>query len=62
MAEIRKNWDDESASVVRISQIETRILNLEGVIDISETKINGNSSNLVLDKYQIPLLGGVVNG
>lgn len=62
MAEIRKSWADESTSVVRISQIETRILNLEGVVDISGTKINGNSSNLVLDQYKIPVLGGVVNG
>lgn len=62
MAEIRKVWADESASVVRISQIETKILNLEGVIDITGTRINGNNSNLLLGQYQIPVLGGVVNG
>ena len=62
LLEIRKIWADENASVVRISQIETRILNLPGVVDISNTKINGAASNLVLGEYEIPVLGGVSNG
>ncbi|MCZ9313149.1 MAG: baseplate J/gp47 family protein [Methanocorpusculum sp.] len=61
LLEIRKVWADENVSVVRISQIETRILNLTGVVDINNTKINGASSNLVLDEYEIPVLGGVSN-
>ena len=62
LLEIRKVWADENASVVRISQIETRILNLTGVVDINNTKINGATSNLVLGEYEIPVLGGVSNG
>lgn len=62
LLEIRKVWADETASVVRISQIETRILNLTGVVDINNTKINGAASNLVLGEYEIPVLGGVSNG
>lgn len=62
LLEIRKVWADETASVVRISQIETRILNLTGVVDINKTKINGAASNLVLGEYEIPVLGGVSNG
>lgn len=61
LLEIRKVWADENASVVRISQIETRILNLTGVVDINNTKINGAASNLVLGEYEIPVLGGVSN-
>lgn len=59
MLELRKEWGDSDNTVVRISQIETRILALDGVIDISDTTINGNASNLVLDADGIPVLGSV---
>lgn len=59
--EIRENWADEISSSVVISQINARILNLEGVLDISGTTINGNASNLALTAYQVPILGGVTN-
>lgn len=61
LLEIRKAWADESACVVRISQIETRIMNITGVVDVTGTKINGETSNLVLDKYSIPILGEINN-
>ncbi len=61
LLEIRKNWANESASVVRISQIETRILNINGIVDIINTKINGTESNSVLSMYEIPVFGGVLN-
>ena len=57
LLEIRKQWANEENSVVRISQIETRILNITGVVDVSGTTINGASSNLVLGTYEIPVLG-----
>lgn len=59
--EIRKTWATENESVVRISQIETRILSLTGVVDISNTMINGKASNCVLGVYEVPVLGGVTN-
>lgn len=57
LLEIRTVWADESNSVVRISQIETRILNITGIIDVTGTKINNVASNLVLGAYEIPVLG-----
>jgi uncharacterized phage protein gp47/JayE len=45
--------------VVRISQVETRILGVKGVLDVAATEINGSADNLVLTRYQIPVLGGV---
>lgn len=62
MFEIRKTWANEVASVIRTSQIETRILNITGVIDVADTKINGSTSNLLLDAYAIPILGVINNG
>lgn len=59
LLELRKEWADGSFTVVRVSQIETRILAVKGVLDITNTKINGSTSNLTLDKYDIPMIGGV---
>lgn len=59
LLELRKEWADSSNIVVRVSQIETRILSVKGVLDVTNTKINGSANNLTLTKYQIPVLGGV---
>lgn len=59
LLEIRQKWADNTASIVRISQIESRILAVKGVADISETKLNGVAQNLTLGEYEIPVTGGV---
>lgn len=59
LLELRKEWANQTNLVVRIAQIETRILAIKGIIDISGTKINSAASNLTLTKYQIPVMGGV---
>ena len=38
LLELRKNWANQANTVVRISQIETRILQIEGIVDIQNTK------------------------
>lgn len=59
LLELRKDWGNTSAIIVRISQIETRLLAIKGVMDIGGTKLNGVEENLILDELQIPVLGGV---
>ena len=59
LLELCKSWSDSSYLVVRISQIETRLLGLNGIVDIGNTKINGISDNLTLEPYEVPVLGGV---
>lgn len=61
LLELRKEWSGVSQTIVRISQVETRILGVNGIVDVTGTKINGSSSNLTLGKYEIPVLmtGGV---
>ena len=44
--------------MVRISQIETRLLGIKGIVDVENTKINGASENLTLEKYEVPVFGG----
>lgn len=59
--ELRKEWANESALVVRISQIEYRLLNVTGIVDVSGTTINSEAVNLVLDANNIPVRG-IVSG
>lgn len=59
LLELRKAWSGTSQTIVRISQVETRILGVKGIVDVAGTKINGSASNLTLGKYEIPVLGGV---
>lgn len=59
LLELRKVWADSSYTVVRISQVETRILSVKGVLDVSNTRLNDSMRNLTLGKYEIPVIGGV---
>lgn len=58
---LRKTWEEngENGMIVRISQIEARILSVEEVEDIQETMLNNMYDNISLDFTQIPILGGV---
>ena len=59
--ELAKGWEDADKDdlVVRISQIETRLLDIDGILDISNTLLNGIDSNLSIDKDNIPVRGSV---
>lgn len=59
LLELRRSWADEEQLVVRIAQIEARILTVPGVIDVGGTTLNGTAANLVLGEEQIPQLGAV---
>ena len=61
-AELRKAWDRSDFITVRISRIESRLLDIKGIADISGTKLNGLEKNLALGEFQIPVLGGVSVG
>lgn len=57
--ELAKNWENENQLVVRVSQIETRILNAQGVLDIQGTRLNGQANNVTLAERQIPKRGSI---
>jgi len=56
---LRKQWANNDNLIVRIAQIETAIMNVNGIVDIQNTKINGSASNLTLAFEQIPVMGSV---
>lgn len=57
LATLREKWESDDVTIVRISQIETRLLELEGVLDIADTTINGLKHNLTIDTCSIPVRG-----
>lgn len=59
--ELVRTWADVDSLVVRISQIETKVLNVAGIIDITGTTINGGTANISLASDAIPVLGVVTN-
>lgn len=60
LSELRETWGDSETLVVRSSQIDARLLDIVGIIDIQNTLVNG-TKNFPTSKYQIPILGGVTN-
>lgn len=58
--ELAQSWAKQDAPlVVRVSQIESRLLELEGVLDVADTRINGRAANLTLGADEIPSLGSL---
>ena len=55
-----EDWDKEDNLIVRISQLETRLLGVAGVLDITNTKMNNSTSNLSLESNEIPVRQGDV--
>jgi len=58
--ELNKKWEDESI-IVRVSYLESRLIALNGIIDIANTKLNGSATNLEIERYSI-VKRGVVSG
>lgn len=58
--ELRKTWADSDSLIIRISQLESRLLNVTGVLDVTGTTINGTASNLALGADDIPVRGTVI--
>lgn len=57
---LSQSWETSSSIIVRISQIESAILTVQGVQDIADTLLNGDDSNVILTPDEIPIRGDVV--
>lgn len=58
--ELAEGWaDQDEPLVVRISQIESRLLGINGILDIANTKINEEAANYTLELDHIPVLGSI---
>lgn len=58
--ELAETWSANDHLIVRISQIEARLLLLEGIVDISDVRINESYENVTLAEDAIPVRGDVI--
>ena len=56
---LNKNWDKVKNIVVRLSQLESRVLDVTGVIDINSVTINGNAENYYVNEDSLVKLESV---
>lgn len=59
--ELATQWSSSDKLIIRISQIENRLLGLTGVLDITDTQLNGRAENLILGADDIPTIGVIKN-
>lgn len=59
LKELRSSWAVSESLVVRVSQIEARLLGLTGILDITGTTLNGSAENLLLGPDVIPVKGEI---
>ena len=57
--ELAKTWTENDNLTVRLSQIEARVLMIEGILDVGSIKLNNASENIILEYNEIPLRGEV---
>lgn len=60
LSELRKTWGDNEYLIVRSSQIDARLLDIVGIVDIQNTNVN-NVKNFMVSEYQIPIIGSVTD-
>lgn len=56
LLELRKNWENINNIIIRKAQIEARMLNIDGIIDIANVTLNLEMSNIELNAMQVPVL------
>ncbi|MGE7021986.1 baseplate J/gp47 family protein [Solibacillus cecembensis] len=59
--ELKKGWEDATQIVIRIVQLESKMLEINGIIDVQNTTINGEANNLILGPNSIPNRGEITN-
>ena len=57
---LRQAWASNDSMIVRISQIEYRLLELDGIFDLKDTTLNGQELNIVIDRESIPVRGEII--
>ena len=53
--ELAKEWENSESMIVRIAQIEARLLSISGILDITGTMLNDNAANITLNYEYIPV-------
>ena len=64
LSSIRAEWsggDETTKPKVYVSRLIAALLNVTGVVDVADLKLNGSTDNLELEWDQVPVAGSVTN-
>ena len=56
---IKNEWENKESVTIRIGQIESIILDMEGVENVTQIKLNGKSGNCIIETSYIPKVGDI---
>ncbi|MDE6111213.1 MAG: baseplate J/gp47 family protein, partial [Eubacterium sp.] len=59
--ELNSSWSKENELIIRILQIELRLANVPGILDISNIRLNGEAKNITLDTDSVAIWGDFEN-
>lgn len=59
LLQLRREWAEEDRLVIRMSQMEHRLMEIEGILDIGQTLLNEKAENVILESDEIPVRGEV---
>ena len=57
--ELRKTWEDDTETIIRVGRIESILLPINGISDVSSVMLNGTAGNFTVDTYKIPKVGDI---
>lgn len=59
-SKLRQSWASGDSIIVRISQIEYRLLELDGIFDLKNTTLNDQEENIIINGESIPVRGEII--
>lgn len=58
---LNSSWADNESLIVRLAQVESKLINVQGILDISDLEINDSAANLETLSDQIVVLDSISN-
>ena len=56
--ELRKTWESQQDGIIiRRAYIESKVLDIDGIKDVTTTTLNGQAGNISTKPYDLPVLG-----
>ena len=59
LTELNRSWQEVNEIVVRVSRIESKLLDVAGILDVLDTCINGVSGNYLIPSERIAVRGDI---
>ena len=56
---LNQSWEDLQKITVRVADIISSLMDVEGVLDVQNVKLNGSDSNLIVDKDSLVVRGTI---